>query len=90
MNSSVIKPTSLARVSDNEGRFRTLVQSPLRAGILRFLYARTEEAFDVEALMTDEFMLSENLGNTTLTCYRPVREPATAGRAPVKIDRVLS
>jgi hypothetical protein len=52
MNPSVIKPASLTRVSENEGRFRTLVQSPLRAGILRFFYARPEEAFDVEAIMT--------------------------------------
>jgi transcriptional regulator with PAS, ATPase and Fis domain len=36
---------------DVEARFRTLVQSPLRAGILRFLSARPEEAFDIEALM---------------------------------------
>src|SRR5687768_11393907 len=52
MTASIVKPTSLARVSDIEGRFRTLVQSPLRAGILRFFYARPEEAFDIEALMT--------------------------------------
>ncbi len=39
------------RLSDVEGRFRTLVQSPLRAGILRFLSSRPEESFDVEALM---------------------------------------
>lgn len=32
-------------------RFRTLVQSPLRAGILRFLHARPLESFDLEALM---------------------------------------
>ena len=37
---------------DLRSRFRTLVQSPLRAGILRFLSARPEEAFDVESLMT--------------------------------------
>src|SRR5262245_40943703 len=36
---------------DLEGRFRTLVQSPLRAGLLRFLSARPGEAFDVESLM---------------------------------------
>ena len=36
---------------DLDARFRTLVQSPLRAGILRFLSARPEEAFDIEALM---------------------------------------
>ena len=36
---------------DREARFRTLVQSPLRAGLLRYLAARPEEGFDVEALM---------------------------------------
>jgi transcriptional regulator with GAF, ATPase, and Fis domain len=36
---------------DLEARFRTLVQSPLRAGILRFLSARPEESFDIESLM---------------------------------------
>src|SRR5688572_5987063 len=34
-----------------ESRFKILVQSPLRAGILRFLSARPEESFDIEALM---------------------------------------
>src|SRR5512139_2574899 len=34
-----------------ETRFQALVQSPLRAGLLRFLCARPEEVFDVEALM---------------------------------------
>jgi DNA-binding NtrC family response regulator len=37
---------------DLETRFRNLVQSPLRAGLLRFLSARPEETFDVEALMS--------------------------------------
>jgi DNA-binding NtrC family response regulator len=36
---------------DDDSRFRTLVQSPLRAGLLRFLNARPEEAFDVDSLM---------------------------------------
>jgi DNA-binding NtrC family response regulator len=36
---------------DLEARFRTLVQSPLRAGILRFLSARPDESFDLESLM---------------------------------------
>jgi len=45
--------TAAARAEgpDVETRFRTLVQSPLRAGLLRFLSARQEEAFEVEALM---------------------------------------
>jgi transcriptional regulator with AAA-type ATPase domain len=37
--------------NDLDARFRSLVQSPLRAGILRFLSARPEEAFDIESLM---------------------------------------
>jgi DNA-binding NtrC family response regulator len=36
---------------DLEGRFRALVQSPLRAGLLRFLSARPHETFEVESLM---------------------------------------
>lgn len=34
-----------------ETRFRTLVQSPLRAGLLRFVAARPDERFDLDALM---------------------------------------
>jgi len=37
--------------ADEELRFRTLVQSPLRAGLLRFLNAGSEETFDVDSLM---------------------------------------
>jgi transcriptional regulator with PAS, ATPase and Fis domain len=37
--------------ADLESRFRTLVQSPLRAGLLRFLNSRPGESFDVDALM---------------------------------------
>jgi transcriptional regulator with GAF, ATPase, and Fis domain len=37
--------------ADLESRFRSLVQSPLRAGILRFLSARPGERFDIESLM---------------------------------------
>jgi len=37
---------------DLDARFRTLVQSPLRAGLLRFLSARPQETFDVESLMS--------------------------------------
>ena len=36
---------------DLETRFKTLVQSPLRAGILRFLTARPGENFDSETIM---------------------------------------
>ena len=37
---------------NEESRFRNLVQSPLRAGLLRFLSARPEEAFDIDSLMS--------------------------------------
>ena len=37
--------------TDLESRFKTLVQSPLRAGLLRFLAARPDETPDLEGLM---------------------------------------
>jgi DNA-binding NtrC family response regulator len=37
---------------DVDARFRTLVQSPLRAGLLRFLSARPQETFEVDSLMS--------------------------------------
>src|SRR5688572_4024551 len=36
---------------DTEQRFRALVQSPLRAGLLRFLHSQPGQSFDVLALM---------------------------------------
>ena len=39
-------------VSELEERFRALVQSPLRAGLLRFLSAHPQDQFDLEALMS--------------------------------------
>jgi transcriptional regulator with PAS, ATPase and Fis domain len=36
---------------DLDARFRSLVQSPLRAGLLRYLSARPDETFDIESLM---------------------------------------
>jgi DNA-binding NtrC family response regulator len=38
-------------LGDTEALFRTLVQSPLRAGLLRFLAARPDDTYDTEALM---------------------------------------
>src|SRR5688572_11510944 len=43
---------SALAASGLDAAFQTLVQSPLRAGLLRFLHARPEEGFEVEALMT--------------------------------------
>ncbi len=45
-------PADAARAdSAVRARFQALVQSPLRAGLIRFLGARPHEAFDVESLM---------------------------------------
>src|SRR3954451_3558215 len=53
-------------------RFQGLVQSPLRAAILRFLCARPEESFDVEALM-------QTFGRMRLDVDNCVRELVTFG-----------
>ncbi len=46
-----------------EAAFRTLVKSPLRAGLLRLLCARTQEAFDVESLMSTFGCLRVDIDN---------------------------
>src|SRR6476620_833715 len=61
---------------DLETRFRGLVQSPLRAGILRYLSARPEESFDVEALM-------QTFGRLRLDVENCVRELVDFGVAEV-------
>ena len=53
-------------------KFEGLVQSPLRAGILRFMCARPEETFDVEALM-------QTFGRMRLDVENCVRELAAFG-----------
>src|SRR4051812_13318962 len=48
---SAAAPPRAVETGDLETRFRSLVQSPLRAGLLRYISARPEESFDVESLM---------------------------------------
>jgi DNA-binding NtrC family response regulator len=67
-------PTRPAEPADLETRFRALVQSPLRAGILRYLSARPEESFDVEALM-------QTFGRLRMDVENCVRELADFGVA---------
>jgi DNA-binding NtrC family response regulator len=57
-----------------EARFQALVQSPLRAAILRFLCARPDEAFDLEALM-------QTFGRMRLDVENCIRELAGFGLA---------
>src|SRR3989442_11815685 len=59
---------------DAETRFRSLVQSPLRAGLLRYLSARPDESFDVESLM-------QTFGRLRLDVDNCVRELADFGVA---------
>jgi len=62
--------------SDFETRFRTLVQSPLRAGILRYLNARPEEAYEVAGLM-------QTFGRLRLDVDNCVRELVDFGVARI-------
>jgi DNA-binding NtrC family response regulator len=45
------RPKPTGPVPDLPTRFRTLVQSPLRAGILRYIHSRPGESFEAESLM---------------------------------------
>src|SRR5437762_10322416 len=73
---STTAPARTAEPVDLETRFRSLVQSPLRAGILRYLSARPDESFDVEALM-------QTFGRLRLDVENCVRELVDFGVARV-------
>ncbi|MBS1817108.1 MAG: sigma-54-dependent Fis family transcriptional regulator [Acidobacteria bacterium] len=66
----------LETIDDIDARFRTLVQSPLRAGLLRYLNARPGEAFDVDVLM-------QAFGRLRLDVENCVRELVDSGVAAV-------
>ena len=59
---------------DLDTRFRTLVQSPLRAGILRYLSSNPDESFDVDSLM-------QTFGRLRLDVENCVRELVDFGVA---------
>ena len=71
---SARRASAAAPLPDIDARFRTLVQSPLRAGILRYLCARPDESFDVEQLM-------QTFGRLKLDVENCVRELADFGAA---------
>jgi DNA-binding NtrC family response regulator len=73
---SVALPGRSTELADIDARFRSLVQSPLRAGILRYLNSRPDEAFDVDALM-------QTFGRLRLDVENCVRELAEFGVARV-------
>ena len=73
------RATSVSRPeADIETRFRSLVQSPLRAGILRFLSARPGEAFDIESLMQTFGRLRLDIDN----CVRELVEFGVVRKVP--------
>jgi DNA-binding NtrC family response regulator len=65
-----------AEPGDLETRFRSLVQSPLRAGLLRYISARPDESFDVESLM-------QTFGRLRLDVENCVKELVDFGVAQV-------
>jgi DNA-binding NtrC family response regulator len=67
-----------AEPADLDARFRTLVQSPLRAGILRYLNSRPDESFDVESLMQTFGRLKLDVEN----CVRELVDFGVARPAP--------
>ena len=71
---STTAPAKTAEPADIEARFRSLVQSPLRAGLLRYLSARPDESFDVESLM-------QTFGRLKLDVENCVRELVDSGVA---------
>ena len=76
MNSSA--PSARPEESDLAARFRWLVQSPLRSGLIRFLHSRSNEAFGVEAFMQRFGRLQQDVEN----CLRALVGFGVARRAP--------
>jgi DNA-binding NtrC family response regulator len=77
MSSNTENSPAVARRADPadvETRFHALVQSPLRAGLLRFMCARPDEIFDVESLM-------QTFGRMRLDIENCIRELVAFGVA---------
>src|SRR5260221_6596415 len=75
---SATAPSRTAEPADLDTRFRTLVQSPLRAGILRYLSARPDESFDVDSLMQTFGRLRQDVDN----CVRELADFGVAYTIP--------
>src|SRR5579862_815032 len=83
---STTAPARPAEAPDAESRFRSLVQSPLRAGILRYLSARPDESFDVEVLMQTFGRLKLDVEN----CVRELVDFGVARALPGTPPRYLA
>jgi DNA-binding NtrC family response regulator len=81
MSAAINRSSSMPRgdaPGDMDARFRAVVQSPLRAGLLRFLSARPGEHFEVEALMATFGRMRLDIEN----CLRELVEFGIVGRTP--------
>jgi DNA-binding NtrC family response regulator len=81
MSAAINRQAATARADvpgDVDARFRSLVQSPLRAGLLRFLSARPGESFDVESLMATFGRMRLDIEN----CLRELVEFGIVARVP--------
>ena len=76
--STTAPPTRRREEADLPARFRWLVQSPLRSGLIRFLHSRTNEAFGVEVLMGRFGRLQQDVEN----CLQELIAFEVARRAP--------
>jgi DNA-binding NtrC family response regulator len=72
--------------ADLDARFRTLVQSPLRAGLLRYLSAQPEASFDLETLMATFGRLRLDIDN----CLRELVEFGVVRRLPGPPTRYIA
>jgi DNA-binding NtrC family response regulator len=71
---------------DEDTRFRNLVQSPLRAGLLRFLSARPDESFDVESLMATFGRMRLDIDN----CLKELVEFGVVRGVPGPVPKYLA
>ncbi len=83
---SAKRASAAAPAPDLDARFRTLVQSPLRAGILRYLNSRPDESFDVEQLMQTFGRLRLDVEN----CARELVDFGVAEQIPGDPPRYMS
>src|SRR5204862_811978 len=77
-STATVSAAKAADAGDPDLRFRSLVQSPLRAGLLRYLNSRPDEAFDVESLMQTFGRLKLDVDN----CIRELADFGVASVAP--------
>ena len=89
---AVVRPDAPA---DEELRFRALVQSPLRAGLLRFLNARPEESFDIDSLMAVFGRMRGDVENCLaelvdfgVAARLPGPPPRYSAQRPARLDHV--